>query len=199
MSGVTPKKPIFTGFSYICIMVDDVNEAFPYYERILGAVPREYFPYWRNKGFFKGMGFMKEAGESEVSVGIMDVPGTRLVLVLMRYHYPEGRKTPIIFKANDMSGARIVSLETENIEEAFAYISAQPDITLIHTDDDGHEYKVAQLSITRPFDFLCFDWEMEGNFDKKQEEAERISSRKFFHFIDKYGLQWEFMQEKKQL
>lgn len=190
------KKPVFTGLSYICIMVDDVNEAFQYYERLLGAAPREYFPYWRNKGFFRGMGFLKEAGESEVSVGIMDLPGTSLTLALMRFHYPEGRKTPILFKANDMSGVRFVSLETENIEEAFAYISTQPDITLINTSGD---YKVTQLSVTRPFDFLCFDWNMEGNFDKKQEESERISSRRFFHFVDRYGVQWELMQEQREL
>ena len=190
------KKPVFSGVSCICIMVDDVNEAFQYYERLLGAVSREYFPYWRNKGFFKGMGFIKEAGESEVSVGTMDVPGTGLTLTLMRFHYPEGRKTPVMFKANDMSGARFVSLETENLEEAFAYISSQPDVRMIN---QSGEYRVTQYSVTRPFDFLCFDWEMEGNFDKKQEEAERISARRFFHFIDKYGLQWEFVQNRKEL
>ena len=31
-------KPNFTGLSHVCIFVDDVEKAFEYYERILGAI-----------------------------------------------------------------------------------------------------------------------------------------------------------------
>lgn len=36
------EKPIFIGLSHVCIFVDDVEEAFAYYERILGAVPNQH-------------------------------------------------------------------------------------------------------------------------------------------------------------
>ena len=126
-------KPIFTGLSHVCIFVDDVKEAFAYYERILGAVPNQHIPHWKNEGFFQAGGFIEEAKEAEVSIGFMDVPGTKFTIELMCYHKPEGRKEPIIFKANDISGARHVALKVTNIEEAFAYIKAQPDVTLINT------------------------------------------------------------------
>ena len=69
---------------------------------------------------------MKEAGEAEVSIGFMDVPGTKFTIELMCYHNPKGRQEPVIFKANDISGARHVALKVINIEEAFEYIKAQP-------------------------------------------------------------------------
>ena len=130
------KKPEFTGLSHVCIFVDDVMEAFHYYERILGAVPNQHIPHWKNKGFFEAGGFIKEAEGAEVSIGFMDVPGTKLTLELMCYHNPKGRQEPMIFKANDISGARHVALKIVNIEEAFEYIKAQPDVTLINTSED---------------------------------------------------------------
>lgn len=144
------KKPVFTGLSHVCIFVDDVKAAFEYYERILGAVPNQHIPHWKNKGFFQAGGFIEEAEQAEVSIGFMDVPGTRFTIELMCYHNPRGRQEPVIFKANDISGARHVALKVVNIEEAFEYIKAQPDVTLINTSDD---YKVYQISKTEPSDF----------------------------------------------
>ena len=109
------KKPVYTGLSHVCIFVDDVEEAFRYYERILGAVPNQCIPHWKNKGFFQAGGFIEEAEEAEVSIGFMDVPGTKFTIELMCYHYPEGRKTPIVFKANDISGARHVRSEERRV------------------------------------------------------------------------------------
>ena len=110
------KKPVFTGLSHVCIFVDDVMEAFQYYERILGAVPNQHIPHWKNKGFFQAGGFIEEAEEGEVSIGFMDVPGTKFTIELMCYHNPKGRQEPVIFKANDISGARHVALKVINIE-----------------------------------------------------------------------------------
>ena len=178
------KKPVFTGLSHVCIFVDDVKAAFEYYERILGAVPNQHIPHWKNKGFFQAGGFIEEAEQAEVSIGFMDVPGTRFTIELMCYHNPRGRQEPVIFKANDISGARHVALKVVNIEEAFEYIKAQPDVTLINTSDD---YKVYQISKTEPSDFYFFD---EG----KKKVADILGNTKYFYFIDKYGLQWEFEQ-----
>ena len=41
------EKPNFIGLSHVCIFVDDVEEAFAYYERILGAVPNQHIPHWK--------------------------------------------------------------------------------------------------------------------------------------------------------
>lgn len=57
-----------------------------------------------------------------VTVGFLTVPGAGLTLEIMEYHNPVGRKEPIRFAANDVSGARHVALKVVNIEEAFAHI-----------------------------------------------------------------------------
>lgn len=46
-------KPVFTGLSHVCIFVDDVTEAFKYYERILGAVPNQHIPIGKIRDFFR--------------------------------------------------------------------------------------------------------------------------------------------------
>ncbi len=185
------KKPVFTGLSHVCIFVDDVMEAFQYYERILGAVPNQHIPHWKNKGFFQAGGFIEEAEEGEVSIGFMDVPGTKFTIELMCYHNPKGRQEPVIFKANDISGARHVALKVINIEEAFEYIKAQPDVTLINTTED---YQVYQISKTLPSDFYYFDEAKEKDAQGKQKAADILGNTKYFYFIYKYGLQWEFEQ-----
>jgi len=185
------EKPAFTELSHICIFVDDVMDAFQYYERILDAIPSQYIPHWRNKGFFQSCGFLEEAEFADASVGYMDIPGTKVTLELICCHYPRGRQDPVIFKANDISGARYISLKVMNIEEAFEYIKAQPDVTLINTTDD---YKVYQISWTDPEDLYYFDEEKESNAKVKQDAAETISRLKCFYFIDQYGLQWGFEQ-----
>ena len=190
------EKPAFAGFSHVCIYVDDVMEAFQYYERILDAIPNQYIPHWRNKGFFQAVGFLEEAEFAEASIGYMDIPGTRITLELICCHYPRGRQEPVIFKANDISGARYIALKVINIEEAFEYIKAQPDVTLINTTDD---YKVYQLSRTDPDDLYYFDEEKESSISAKQKAAEMMSNTKCFYFIDQYGLQWAFEQDISRL
>lgn len=185
------EKPNFTGLSHVCIFVDDVIEAFIYYERILGAIPNQHIPHWKNKGFFQAGGFIEEAEEGEVSIGFMDVPGTRFTIELMCYHNPKGRQEPVIFKANDISGARHVALKVTNIEEAFEYIKSQPDVMMINTTDD---YRVYQISETSYTDFYFFDQERQNDKEEKKKSAEILSNTKYFYFIDKYGLQWEFEQ-----
>lgn len=40
-------------------------------ERILGAVPNQHIPHWKNKGFFEAAGFIEQAKEADVSIGFM--------------------------------------------------------------------------------------------------------------------------------
>ena len=184
-------KPLFVGLSHVCIIVDDIMEAFRYYERILGAEPDQCIPHYRNKGFFQAAGFVECPEEGDISIGFLNVPGTGLTMEIMEYHNPKGRKEPMIFGANDVSGARHVALKVKNIEEAFDYIKAQPDVTLINTSP---AYRVFQISETNPEDFYYFDPVKEADKNGKKEAADILSHVKYFYFIDKYGLQWEFEQ-----
>ena len=183
--------PRFTGLSHVCIFVDDMMEAAAYYQKLLGAVPDHYLSHWRNKGFFQAGGFVREARDGDVSIAFLNVPGTKLTLELMQYHYPEGRKEPVIFAANDVSGARHVALKITNIEEAFEHIKSMPDTKLINETD---EYRVFQISETQPSEVRFFDQDLRESDERNVQTAKILSGVRYFYFIDKYGLQWEFEQ-----
>lgn len=183
--------PRFTGLSHVCIFVDDMMEAAAYYQKLLGAVPDHYLSHWRNKGFFQAGGFVREAKDGDVSIAFLNVPGTKLTLELMQYHYPEGRKEPVIFAANDVSGARHVALKITNIEEAFEHIKSMPDTKLINETD---EYRVFQISETQPSEVRFFDQDLRESDERNVQTAKILSGVRYFYFIDKYGLQWEFEQ-----
>lgn len=183
--------PRFTGLSHICVMVDSLDEGCAYYKRLLGAVVDHYLPHWKNEGFFKAAGFIEEAAQGEVSIAFLNIPGTRLTLELMEYHSPVGRREPVVFAANDISGARHVALKVTNIEEAFLHIKAQPDATLINQTEN---YRVFRISETRPEDVRFFDQDRRGTDERNVETARILSGVSYFYFIDKYGLQWEFEQ-----
>lgn len=154
-------------------------------------MPDHYLSHWRNEGFFKAGGFVNEASEGDVSIAFLSVPGTKLTLEIMQYHNPEGRKEPVIFAANDVSGARHVALKITNIDEAFEHIKQMPDTKLINTTNN---YEVFKISETTPEEVHFFD-QQEGEVDSRNEETAKILSNvRYFYFIDKYGLQWEFEQ-----
>lgn len=183
--------PQFTGLSHVCIIVDDIMEAFAYYQRILGAIPNQCIPHYRNQGFFQAAGFVEDAAQGDISIGFLTVPNAQLTLEIMEYHSPRGRTEPVIFGANDVSGARHVALKVSNIEEAFAHIQAQPDATLIHQPP---AYRVYQISPTQPGEFYYFDKAREADPQAKEAAAAILGQIKYFYFIDRYGLQWEFEQ-----
>ena len=185
------KMPKFSGLSHICIFVDELSEAVAYYQKLLGAVPDHFLWHWKNEGFFKAAGFIDWAKDGEVSIAFLNIPGTKLTLELMQYHNPKGRKNPVFFAANDVSGARHVALKITNIDEAFQHIKHMPDTRLINTDGG---YKVFKISETKPSEVQFFGQEP-GKIDERNEETANILSNvRYFYFIDKYGLQWEFEQ-----
>ena len=185
------QMPNFTGLSHVCIFVDDMMQAVSYYQRLLGAEPDHYLSHWRNKGFFQAGGFLDQAEEGDVSIAFVNVPGTKLTLELMQYHYPEGRKEPVIFAANDVSGARHVALKITNIDEAFQHIKSMPDTKLINQSED---YRVFQISETQPSEVHFFDQDLRESDERNVQTAKILSQVRYFYFIDKYGLQWEFEQ-----
>ena len=98
----------------------------------------------------------------------------------------------MFFRANDISGARYIAWKVANIEEAFEYIKSQSDVTLINTSE---EYRVFKLSKVKPSQIKFFDPEKESNPYIKQEAADILGNTKYFYFVDRYGLQWEYEQE----
>ena len=191
MDAIRPELPHIIGLSHICIFVDDMERAVAYYRGLLGVQPDHCLPHWRNEGFFKAGGFVDEAADGDVSIAFVNVPGTKLTLELMQYHYPKGRTEPVTFAANDVSGARHVALKVTNIEAAFAHVKAMPDTRLIN---ETEAYRVYQISETRPEEVRFFD-QAPGETDGRNAETAKILGQvRYFYFIDRYGLQWEFEQ-----
>lgn len=188
---VRPERPNIVGLSHICIFVDDMEQALAYYRDLLGVQPDHCLSHWRNEGFFKAGGFVDEAAHGDVSIAFVNVPGTKLTLELMQYHNPKGRTEPVVFAANDVSGARHVALKVTNIEAAFAHIRSMPDTRLIN---ETEAYRVYQISETRPEEVRFFD-QAPGETDERNIETAGILGQvRYFYFIDRYGLQWEFEQ-----
>nr|WP_300184311.1 VOC family protein [uncultured Agathobaculum sp.] len=191
MGTIRPELPNIIGLSHICIFVDDMEQAVDYYRALLGVQPDHCLPHWRNEGFFRAGGFVDEAADGDVSIAFVNVPGTKLTLELMQYHYPKGRTEPVIFAANDVSGARHVALKVTNIEAAFAHVQSMPDTRLIN---ETEAYRVYQISETQPSDVRFFD-QAPGETDERNTETAKILGQvRYFYFIDRYGLQWEFEQ-----
>ena len=188
---VRPELPKIVGLSHICIFVDDMEKAVAYYQNLLGVQPDHCLSHWKNEGFFKAGGFVDEAADGDVSIAFVNVPGTRLTLELMQYHYPKGRTEPVVFAANDVSGARHVALKVTNIEAAFAHIKAMPDTRLIN---ETEAYRVYQISETQPSEVRFFDQAPGETDDRNRETAKILGKVRYFYFIDRYGLQWEFEQ-----
>lgn len=188
---IQPELPNIVGLSHICIFVDDMEQAVAYYRALLGVQPDHCLPHWKNQGFFKAGGFVHEAADGDVSIAFVNVPGTKLTLELMQYHYPKGRTEPVIFAANDVSGARHVALKVTNIEAAFAHVKSMPDTRLINETED---YRVYQISETRSEEVRFFDQAPEETDERNAETAKILGQVRYFYFIDRYGLQWEFEQ-----
>lgn len=55
--------PNFVGLANACVIVDDIMETFDYNKRILGTVHGQCIPNYRNKGFFKAAGLVKEVDQ----------------------------------------------------------------------------------------------------------------------------------------
>ena len=70
-------------------------------------------------------------------------------------------------------------------------IQSMPDTQLINTTD---AYRVYQISETQPSEVRFFD-QAPGETDERNMETAKILGRvRYFYFIDRYGLQWEFEQ-----
>ncbi len=177
-----------TGLSHVCVNVDDIEAALSYYSNLLGAVPFQILPHFRNKGFAKSAGFGEAWDQVDVSIAFMTLPENALTLELMEYHSPKGQVLDYDLGTTDQRRVGHIALKVSGIDAAFTHVRAQPDTRMI---SDAPDYRPTQISQTKPDDFHFFNPQAEANVESKLETAEIISGIRYFYFIDRYGIQWE--------
>lgn len=181
----------FKGLGHINIVVDDINSASKFYEKIFNAVPHQEFPKFKNLGFAKAAGFLENPEKVEVSIRFLEIPGANVFLELMEYHAPQAL-TPIQKrKTHELGGPRHICLKVSNIDYAFQFLKAQDGITMINSSDQYKPYKIDKIKSS---EFNFFDLEKETNLIEKQKICDIIGKIKYFYFIDRYGIQWELEQ-----
>ncbi|QTL40386.1 VOC family protein [Xenorhabdus budapestensis] len=175
-------------FGHINIVVDDVDEATSYYHKLFGFELVQFFPRFRNVGFAKGAGFLKEPNDVDVSINFLKIPNTIIYIELISYNFPKNNTPPNRFQPNELGGPRHIALRVKNIEDAYSKVISSPDVFPLITDPC---YKPAQLSLVEPSDFVFADEEMESNTELKLKAAMVSSGISFVYFSDKYGVTWE--------
>ena len=90
----------------------------------------------------------------------------------------------------------------------FERFEKRDDITLLKIDPEKRKdpaerkklinqseaYQVFQISQTQPSEVHFFDQDLRETDQRNVQTAKILSQVRYFYFIDKYGLQWEFEQ-----
>jgi methylmalonyl-CoA/ethylmalonyl-CoA epimerase len=176
-------------FGHINIVVDDVEGATQFYRDSLSAVPVHEAAHFKNIGFAKGAGFLRDPGEVDVSIRFLALPSpTPIFLELMQYHAPAGNCSVRRAKTNDLGGPRHICLQVENADDAFEHLRGCPGVRMINESPD---YKPHKLDRVSPQQVRLFDPALEANPQSKEQMCEVVGRLKFFYFVDPYGVQWE--------
>lgn len=168
MSSYNPKKNIL-GISHINVVVDDIEKATEFYARTLGFEPASnddgemYYCDVNMPSFANNAGFVGQ--EVIVDVRFLQHKGSGLYLELMHYQSPIGNQEIEVKATNDLGGPRHIALEVANIEEAYSFLQAQADVSMINPSE---EYGPPEELTPFPI--------------------------KFFYWIDPWGVQWEMEQ-----
>ena len=181
----------FEGFSHINIVVDDTHKALAFYQRVFGAIPQQCFPNFKNKGFAKSAGFLTSPEDVDVTITFLEIPNTGVYLELMEYHNPSGINFIRHKSTHEQGNVGHIALKVNHIEQAFKFVKAQPDVTLINSSDDYQAFKIDDIT---PDNFYFFDKNIESKLEEKQAVCDVISNICYFYFIDPYGIQWELEQ-----
>ncbi|MDR5615231.1 VOC family protein [Arsenophonus sp.] len=180
------------GLGHINIVVDDLEAAILYYKKLFSAKQVQIFPHFKNIGFAKSAGFMDSPEEVDVSITFLEIPNTSIHIELMQYHSPVGTETDKKNKfSNNIGGIGHICLKINNIDEAFTHIKNMPDTKLIVNNENYQPYKIDNIT---PSEFQFIDIETENNKDAKENVCKIVSNIRYFYFIDKYGIEWEFEQ-----
>ncbi|KJG11780.1 bleomycin resistance protein [Photobacterium kishitanii] len=175
---------------HLNIIVDDIDSASKYYSSLLKAEPQQRFPNFRNEGFSKSAGFMESPNDVDVSIEFLKIDESDVFIELMQYHCPQGINNQNQSKqTNTIGNIGHVCLKVSNIEDEFNRIKNHHDVRLI---SDHNEYKPFKISNINQDEFFFFDEDENQNLQMKKEVCHIISNIKYFYFVDKYGIQWEF-------
>lgn len=181
----------FAGLGHINIVVDEIDEGIDFYKKLLGAKPYQLFKDFTNIGFAKAAGFIVKPEEIKLHIAFLEIPDTGLTLELMQYITPKTKNNIALNDVATIAGVRHVALKVTNIDNAFGYISKLDGVSLINASEEYRPYCIDPISKE---DFLFYDDLLEQNEEQKQQVVTTIGNTKYFYFIDKYGVQWEFEQ-----
>ena len=176
---------------HINIVVEDIDEASKYYCSLLKGTPVQRFDHFKNEGFAKSAGFMDNHDNVDVSIEFIEIDQSGIFIELMQYHYPDTGANAINTdkQTHQIGGVGHICLKVEGIDEEFSRIKALSDAQLISGHKDYQPFVISPISKD---DFYFFNPEHESNSQMKDEVVEVIGGIRYFYFIDKYGIQWEF-------
>lgn len=177
------------GLGHINIVVENIDEGIKFYEELLGAVPYQIFRNFSNSGFSKAAGFLENPENINLHIAFLNIPESGLTLELMQYINPVSHNKVLHNPVFDIAGVRHVALEVDGIEKAFDHVVSVSGVRLINNNTAYKPYKIDDI---QQKDFSFFDKELEVNEVEKSRVVKIISNTKYFYFIDKYGVQWEF-------
>jgi len=181
----------FDGFGHINIVVDDLEKAADYYAGLLGAKKVQEFPHFKNIGFSKSAGFLDRPEDVDVSICFLEIPDAGLFIELFEYHHPPGDQTIHSHKTNDMGGPRHICLRVKDIDKAFNHVKNYEGVRLINPSTEYEAFKIDEIT---PDQFKFADPALESSHSEKQNVCDTVGSTRYFYFIDRYGVQWEFEQ-----
>jgi len=178
----------FIGLGHINVVVNNIDEAIEHYASLFNAKPQQIFRRFKNIGFSKSAGFMKNPGDVDVSIAFVEIPSTSIFIEIMEYHSPVGNINNVYKKANTIGGVGHICIKVKGIDLAFEHIKGCAGVTLISSDVNYKPYKIDPISIN---DFMFFDEEKNKMKTEKEAVCKIIEKIRYFYFIDKYGVQWE--------
>lgn len=176
------------GLGHININVDDVDIAAEYYCDLFNAKKLRKIPHFKNIGFAKSAGFLNNPEVVDVSIIILEIPNTPINLELFCYHNPIGTHEIKHHNTNDLGGPGHICLLVDDIDKAFDSLKGK-EVSLINKSP---QYKPFQIDAIKPSDFYYYDKTLESNAQEKINVCNMIGNIRYFYFIDKYGIQWEF-------
>lgn len=181
----------FDRLGHINVIVDDIDFASDFYAQLFGAIKVQRFPHFKNIGFAKSAGFLESPSTVDVSIEFLNIPGANIFLELFCYHTPQGAKDITFKKTHDMGGPRHICIRVKDIDKAFAHVKSMDGVRLIN---DSPEYKPFKIDEIHPNEFMFYDEALENNPAEKQKVCDIIGNIRYFYFVDRYGIQWEFEQ-----
>lgn len=179
----------FVGMGHVNIVVDDIDKGVEFYKKLFLAIPYQIFRGFSNVGFSKAAGFLEVPEKVKLHIAFLDIPDTGLTLELMQYVTPATINRVVCNDVSDIAGVRHVALKVQDIESAFNHVSSVEGVKLINENIAYKPYKIDDITYS---DFMFFDEKLETNVKEKDNVVAIISNTKYFYFIDKYGVQWEF-------